>query len=79
MSSVGEILVSASATRSAQSVLLLLLSLALQCAQVTDWKSAKSIYEFSAKDIDGNEVSLEKYRYTMSHGIYLNHSHTCIS
>lgn len=33
-----------------------------QCAQVGDWQSAKSIYEFSAKDIDGNEVSLEKYR-----------------
>ncbi|KAG7319851.1 hypothetical protein KOW79_016994 [Hemibagrus wyckioides] len=32
------------------------------CAQANDWKSAKSIYEFSAKDIDGNEVSLEKYR-----------------
>uniref|UniRef100_A0A8D2ZR25 GPX4 peroxidase n=1 Tax=Scophthalmus maximus TaxID=52904 RepID=A0A8D2ZR25_SCOMX len=32
------------------------------CAQVGDWQSAKSIYEFSAKDIDGNEVSLEKYR-----------------
>ncbi|GFQ91903.1 phospholipid hydroperoxide glutathione peroxidase [Trichonephila clavata] len=27
-----------------------------------DWKSAKSIYDFSAIDIDGNEVSLEKYR-----------------
>jgi len=26
------------------------------------WKKAKSIYEFTAKDIDGNEVSLEKYR-----------------
>lgn len=26
------------------------------------WKKAQSIYEFSAKDIDGNEVSLEKYR-----------------
>uniref|UniRef100_A0A3B4D7M2 Glutathione peroxidase 4a n=1 Tax=Pygocentrus nattereri TaxID=42514 RepID=A0A3B4D7M2_PYGNA len=34
----------------------------LQCAQANNWKSAKSIYEFSAKDIDGNEVSLEKYR-----------------
>uniref|UniRef100_A0AAZ1XKH7 phospholipid-hydroperoxide glutathione peroxidase n=1 Tax=Oreochromis aureus TaxID=47969 RepID=A0AAZ1XKH7_OREAU len=34
----------------------------VQCAQVGDWRSAKSIYEFSAKDIDGNEVSLEKYR-----------------
>ncbi|CAL1579847.1 unnamed protein product [Knipowitschia caucasica] len=32
------------------------------CAQVGDWQTAKSIYEFSAKDIDGNEVSLEKYR-----------------
>ncbi|RWS31222.1 glutathione peroxidase-like isoform X2 [Leptotrombidium deliense] len=27
-----------------------------------DWKSAKSIYEFNAADIDGNEVSLQKYR-----------------
>jgi len=26
------------------------------------WKKAKSIYEFTALDIDGNEVSLEKYR-----------------
>jgi len=26
------------------------------------WKSATSIYEFNATDIDGNEVSLEKYR-----------------
>ncbi|CAN9503385.1 unnamed protein product [Ophioblennius macclurei] len=32
------------------------------CAQMSDWKSAKSIYEFSANDIDGAEVSLEKYR-----------------
>uniref|UniRef100_A0A3Q0SPD6 phospholipid-hydroperoxide glutathione peroxidase n=1 Tax=Amphilophus citrinellus TaxID=61819 RepID=A0A3Q0SPD6_AMPCI len=30
--------------------------------QTTYWQSAKSIYEFSAKDIDGNEVSLENYR-----------------
>lgn len=36
--------------------------ISMQCAQVGDWKSAKSIYEFSAKDIDGNETSLEKYR-----------------
>lgn len=35
---------------------------ASMCAQVDDWKAAKSIYEFSAKDIDGNEVSLERYR-----------------
>jgi len=26
------------------------------------WKSAKSIYEFTVNDIDGNEVSLEKYK-----------------
>lgn len=32
------------------------------CAQVGDWQSAKSIYEFSAKDIDGEVVSLDKYR-----------------
>ncbi|KAF6019870.1 GPX4 [Bugula neritina] len=28
----------------------------------TLWKTASSIYEFSAKSIDGDEVSLEKYR-----------------
>jgi len=27
-----------------------------------DKTAAGSIYEFSAKDIDGNEISLEKYR-----------------
>ena len=27
-----------------------------------DYKNAQSIYEFSAKDIKGNEVSLEKYK-----------------
>lgn len=26
------------------------------------WKTAKTMYEFSANDIDGNEVSLEKYK-----------------
>lgn len=26
------------------------------------WKDAKSIYEFSAKDIDGNVVNLSKYK-----------------
>jgi len=26
------------------------------------WKNAKSIYEFTVNDIDGNEVSLEKYK-----------------
>uniref|UniRef100_A0ACD6B702 Glutathione peroxidase 4b n=1 Tax=Oncorhynchus mykiss TaxID=8022 RepID=A0ACD6B702_ONCMY len=32
------------------------------CAQVGDWKTAKYIYEFGAKDIDGEDVALEKYR-----------------
>uniref|UniRef100_A0A8C8SK05 Glutathione peroxidase n=1 Tax=Pelusios castaneus TaxID=367368 RepID=A0A8C8SK05_9SAUR len=32
------------------------------CAQVDDWHSAKSIYEFHATDIDGRDVSLEKYK-----------------
>ena len=27
------------------------------------WKMAQTIYEFSANDIDGNEVSLEKYKW----------------
>lgn len=27
-----------------------------------DWHTATSIYDFSATDIDGNVVSLEKYR-----------------
>jgi hypothetical protein len=27
-----------------------------------DWKNAGSIYEFQAKDIDGNDVSMEKYK-----------------
>lgn len=26
------------------------------------WKDASSIYDFSAVDIDGNEVSLDKYK-----------------
>lgn len=30
--------------------------------EAVNWKDAKTIYEFSAKDIDGNDVSLEKYR-----------------
>uniref|UniRef100_A0A8C3FYD3 phospholipid-hydroperoxide glutathione peroxidase n=1 Tax=Chrysemys picta bellii TaxID=8478 RepID=A0A8C3FYD3_CHRPI len=33
-----------------------------QCTQADDWQSAKSIYEFHAKDIDGDDVSLEKYK-----------------
>ncbi|NXR75840.1 GPX4 peroxidase, partial [Pycnonotus jocosus] len=32
------------------------------CAQADDWRSAKSIYDFHALDIDGNDVSLDKYR-----------------
>ena len=26
------------------------------------WKTASSIYDFSARDIDGNEVCLDKYK-----------------
>lgn len=29
--------------------------------QATDWKEAKTIYDFSVKDLDDNEVSLSKY------------------
>lgn len=41
-----------------------LFSLLLQTMSVPTetWQTAKSIYEFSATDIDGNEVSLDKYR-----------------
>ena len=35
---------------------------ASQGAGGDQWKTAKSIYEFSAKDIDGSEVCLDKYR-----------------
>lgn len=38
-------------------------------AKSKEWKSAESIYDFSVKDIDGNEVSLEKYRY-LSFGFF---------
>lgn len=34
----------------------------VQAKSKEEWKSAESIYDFSVKDIDGNEVSLEKYR-----------------
>lgn len=27
-----------------------------------DWKNAKTIYEFSAKDIDGNQLDLNKFK-----------------
>lgn len=40
-----------------------LISLSLQQSVPTeDWQTATSIYNFSAVDIDGNVVSLEKYR-----------------
>lgn len=41
-----------------------LVSVLLQAvsAQTEDWERATSIYNFSAIDIDGNFVSLEKYR-----------------
>jgi len=29
---------------------------------IRDWKDATSIYDFNVIDIDGNEVSMEKYR-----------------
>jgi len=31
-------------------------------AAAVDWKNAKSIYEFGAKDIDGNQQSMERYK-----------------
>lgn len=30
--------------------------------QDKDWSKAKTIYEFKARDIEGNEVSLDRYR-----------------
>ena len=38
------------------------ISLFFQAESKDSWKNAKSIYEFKANDIDGNEVSLEKYK-----------------
>lgn len=35
---------------------------ALQCASRDDWRCARSMHEFSAKDIDGHMVNLDKYR-----------------
>uniref|UniRef100_A0A665TEV9 Glutathione peroxidase 4a n=1 Tax=Echeneis naucrates TaxID=173247 RepID=A0A665TEV9_ECHNA len=32
------------------------------CQFADEWQTATSIYNFSATDIDGNMVSLEKYR-----------------
>lgn len=31
----------------------------------TDWKSATTVYDFTVKDLDGNDVSLDKYRYCL--------------
>lgn len=38
-------------------------ALALQCASREDWRCARSMHEFSAKDIDGRMVNLDKYRW----------------
>lgn len=43
-------------------VLVIGLYLFTMSAATEDGQTATSIYDFSAKDIDGNEVSLEKYR-----------------
>lgn len=32
------------------------------CASRDDWRCAQSMHEFSAKDIDGHMVNLDKYR-----------------
>lgn len=34
----------------------------IMAAANEDWKHATSIYDFTAVDIDGNEVSLDKYK-----------------
>lgn len=34
----------------------------IMAAANEDWKDATSIYDFTAVDIDGNEVSLDKYK-----------------
>jgi hypothetical protein len=36
--------------------------LSFQAATPEDWKNASSIYDFTVKDINGQDVSLEKYR-----------------
>lgn len=41
-------------------------TLALQCAARDDWRSAHSMHEFSAKDIDGHMVNLDKYRWVFA-------------
>lgn len=48
--------------------------LILQAAHVEKdaWKAAKTIYEFSAKDIDGNNVSLDRYKSVQYYCYMLN-------
>jgi len=41
---------------------LLLIGLKSRTMATNDPKTAKTLYEFTAKDIDGNEVSLDKYK-----------------
>lgn len=45
-------------------ILGILALIASSCAfdQESDWRYAKTIYDFHARDIDGNDVSLSKYR-----------------
>lgn len=38
------------------------LKMASASAGEKDYKNASSIYDFKAKDIDGNEVSMDKYK-----------------
>ncbi|KAG5209186.1 hypothetical protein JEQ12_016751 [Ovis aries] len=37
------------------------------CASRDDWHCARSMHEFSAKDIDGRMVNLDKYRWVLAH------------
>lgn len=32
----------------------------------SEWESAKSVYDFTVKDMDGQDVSLDKYRYVVT-------------
>lgn len=40
----------------------------MQCASRDDWRCARSMHEFSAKDIDGHMVNLDKYRWALACG-----------
>lgn len=35
-----------------------------------DYKNAKSVYEFTVKDINGKDVSMEKYKYVYNFVYY---------